>query len=288
MNAFTRIPGTSILISLGVLLLTTAISQGAAVVYQATGTRPEDLRPIMDEFKRDVLFGIGNRALPSEWTPGSFAEATFDDLSVGSLSSNRFSLESGGVPLIAVAGNKMLVSADTTNLAGGNLLFGDINPQYAETFQAFSSPSVLSIGLPPGLISIQRPPNANAFGAVFSDVDFEGTAKFEGVFESSSIPVGSQLQFSFNIPATPGQRNLSFFGVIFDGNETLNLLAVRLPGLPEQSDLPSESQLRDFIAVDNLIIGRSAVPEPSTLALTGIGGIIWSLLMIRKRRVKQS
>jgi hypothetical protein len=285
MNVSKRIRAVRVLFGFSLLLVPVAAAHGAAVIYQATGARPEDIQPKIDEFKRDILFGIGNPTLPPQRAPGSFAEATFDDLPASSsATTHSFSLTSGGVNLLAFAGTQLWLSAGTATGAGENLLFGDVSPQYPQTFQAFSSPSLLAAGLPLGVIIIQRPAGANAFGAVFSDVDFEGGARFEGLINTPSLQPALTAPFSFNIPASPGQKMFSFFGVIFVGFETINVVAVRLPGLLEQSALPGESQLRDFIAVDNIIIG-AAVPEPSSFVLSAmaLAGFLLNLKTRRKR-----
>src|SRR5689334_11114610 len=53
------------------------------VIYKATGSR-EQIQLTIDQFKHDIIYGIGGDAQHPPSVLGSFRVATFDDVNVGS------------------------------------------------------------------------------------------------------------------------------------------------------------------------------------------------------------
>lgn len=52
------------------------------IIYQATGTR-EQVQPVIDQFKHDIIYGPGGSEQNPPQFLGQFKEATFDDVGPG-------------------------------------------------------------------------------------------------------------------------------------------------------------------------------------------------------------
>ncbi|MHC1767004.1 MAG: hypothetical protein AB9869_22335 [Verrucomicrobiia bacterium] len=247
------------------------------VIYQATGTR-EEIQPVIEQFKHDIIYGPGGDTQNPPIVLGSFKVATFDDAAAGSVQTVRASwLQSGGLNFINYVGaNTPYLSAES-----GAPLFGDINPNYPKWLQAYSGSSVMAIE--PTLQSnkplIVNDPgwlaHATAFGAVFVDVDFAGEAafKFWTDFPYDQGP-------AFEVMPSPGDGNFSFLGVILDyspepGSGLAPGVVVKLPDLLLDPNLASEDPAHDIAALDDVIMGTAAiVPEPSAFHLLLIASFV--------------
>lgn len=237
---------------------------------------------MIEQFKRDIVFGIGRDESTAGSERGFFKEATFDDVSLNLRESIRTgAIESGGIAFGTSVGNTLLVSA-----SGPNELFADVHPLYPIMFQPFSPPGVLTLSseLVPNLtLGARADHEFNAFGAVFVDVDDDTSLSIYTLQQDISI------RFSASVPATPGDGNLSFVGVIFDGTERYAGVVFQQSMVPF---LPMEGQQledpdQDFVAFDNIIIGL-AVPEPAATEIAVLGGLgllVFSAMRKRLRRV---
>jgi hypothetical protein len=99
------------------------------------------------------------------------------------------------------------------------------NPTYGETFQTFSAPRLFTpvgsrttdgVFFLPGSAG-STPATVRGFGAVFTDVDQpNGTARGRHSTKIAYFDAGGQLIYTGLVPSAPGDRGLSFFGVVFD------------------------------------------------------------------------
>lgn len=282
MQAFKRFGGGS---SYFVLLLASAIWQSAAqpVVYQATGTRDE-IQPIIDQFKHDIVFGPGGDAQHPPSVLGSFRVATFDDVNATATTLTRGNLTSGGITLLGDFGPFPLVSANVTDASNPNRLFGDINPAHPAEFEAFSAPSILaldyafygneSVDLMMGDVHNLYLPR-NAFGAVFIGVDSPDSAFFRGYqVDFDPLDPNRSVPLTYNVlPAGPGE--FSFLGVILDSGRMAGL-RLRMPNLMDST--------QDAVAMDNLILGLAPpIPEPTPMCLLLGGGLVTWIIVRRQR-----
>src|SRR4029434_2597779 len=140
------------------------------------------------------------------------------------------------------------------------------NPSYATIFKAFSPSRLFSaIGsnvtdtlfFVPGTTDVKAV--TSGFGAVFSDVDLpdggdDPSPKQGGKRASTLIEffaADGELLFSSFVPASPGDGNLSFIGVVFDD---ARIASVRItigatPGI-------DDSAKRDVAMMDDFIYGE--------------------------------
>lgn len=259
-------------------------ASAAPVIYEASGPTRESIAPVIEQFKHDIVYGPGGDAQDPPLVLGSFKVATFDDIAAGSTESLRaVGRRSGGLDFITYVGlNMPYVSAES-----GARLFSDINPNYASWLQSYSGSSVMGIHPYPasGKPVIVHDPSwtasPTAFGAVFVDVDFGGVAgfKFWADFPYATGPV-------FDVTPSPGDGNFTFLGVILDSPADPDRASpgvfLRLPDLLFDASLTTEDSAHDIAAVDDVIMGVAAVPEPSTLMLlviasflSGCAGVQW-------------
>jgi hypothetical protein len=180
-------------------------------------------------------------------------------------------------------------SADPVQFPPGGLagLFG--NPTYATTFGTFSPERLFSPAasiITDGLFFLPGsngtiPATVSGFGAVFTDVDLADTTEIE-FFNAA----GGLLFSSFVEPGTAPEGSLSFLGVVFDAGEQVARVRITTGNTAlGPNDDPSSGI--DVVAMDDFLYGepQQAVPEPSTLALLGLGAV--AVVGVQRCRKKQ-
>jgi hypothetical protein len=142
------------------------------------------------------------------------------------------------------------------------VLFG--NPTYATIFRTFS-PSRLftpvgsnitqALFFIPGSNGLQSA-TIRAFGAVFTDVDQpdgDGPGVKRGNRNASTLVeyfgVDGDLLFSSFVPASPGDGNLSFFGIVFDD---ARIARVRIQ-TGDVAPGPNDDRHHDIVMMDDFI-----------------------------------
>ena len=157
------------------------------------------------------------------------------------------------------------------------------NPTYAN-FQTFSAPrlfSAIGSNVNDTTFSIPgsggtMPAFVSGFGAVFADVDVATSTSIQ-YFDLAGNSLGT-----FFAPAA--NNGLSFLGVFFNAGEQVGRVRVTSGNVaPGPNDNPPGT---DVVMMDDFIYGepQGAVPEPTGLALLGIGGA--GLLLRRYLRVR--
>ena len=145
-------------------------------------------------------------------------------------------------------------------LQGGlAVLFG--NPSYAKIFRTFS-PSRLFTPVGSNITEASfaipgtngtAPAAVRGFGAVFTDVDQPDGVSGKGgstlieYFDRNNI-----LIFSSFVPASPGDGNLSFFGIKFDD---ARIASVRITA-GNVAPGPNDDQKSDIVMMDDFIYGE--------------------------------
>jgi hypothetical protein len=151
--------------------------------------------------------------------------------------------------VLSTPGSGLMVSADADNPTGTLPRFGNLNPNYVDTFKAFSEERLFSpVGsniadvtfFVPGTTT---PATVQGFGAVYTDIDTEHTA-----FEYFDIDGKSLGKYAAPI-AVDG---LSFLGVLFD--EPV-IARVRV-SYGTAALGPDDSNASDVAVMDNFIFGE--------------------------------
>jgi hypothetical protein len=124
------------------------------------------------------------------------------------------------------------------------------------------------------------PATVKGFGAVFTDVDLSNVTKVE-YFDGA----GNSLFSGFVPIGDVPDGSLSFFGVLFDGNEQVARVRITTGNTAlGPDDDPSEGV--DVVALDVFLYSEPLpVPEQSTMALCGIGvAVLFGVRRIRRTR----
>ena len=140
------------------------------------------------------------------------------------------------------------------------VLFG--NPTYAKIFRTFS-PSRLFTPVGSNITEASfsvpgtngtAPATVRGFGAVFTDVDqLNGVSTTtKGSTHIEYFDRNGKLLFSSFVPASPGDGNLSFFGIKFDD---ARIASVRITA-GNVAPGPNDDQQNDIVMMDDFIYGE--------------------------------
>jgi hypothetical protein len=193
--------------------------------------------------------------------------------------------------VLSTPGTGFEVSTDAFNPFGILFDFGNIDPQYPFVFEPFSQERMFT---PRGstitdvnffLPGTNTPALTTGFGAVFSDVNVQGSTSLE-FFDASGASLGK-----FDAPAIIGEdENFSFIGVDF--NEAIvSKVRITSGNLELGPGVLELDIFQDLVVMDNFIYGPlveatvNPVPEPGTIVfiLTSIVGL-WGFSWIRRNR----
>ena len=140
------------------------------------------------------------------------------------------------------------------------VLFG--NPTYGTTFRTFSASRLFTpVGsnITEASFSIpgtngNAPATVRGFGAVFTDVDQTNgvSAATKGSTHIEYFDRNGKLLFSSFVPASPGDGNLSFFGIKFDD---ARIASVRITA-GNVAPGPNDDQQHDIVMMDDFIYGE--------------------------------
>ena len=208
----------------------------APTVFQAAGPTAASIQSSVDQYRAAV--GTPNNLNAPGPLGGGRREINWDGGSTTNqnttVSGNPFAgfLVTRGALFTTPDGTGFVqapASADPTLFPPGGLAGLFNNPGYATSFAPFSPSRLFSpIGsnitdvefFQPGRGDIRAA--TNGFGAIFSDVDLpdgSGPGEKRGNRKSSTLVeyfgVNDELLFSSFVPASPGDRGQSFFGVVF-------------------------------------------------------------------------
>lgn len=268
-----------------IAILATIISVPSALaspftITSGTGIDVAAITPVRDAFRTAIgggtvagangLFGGVRREINWDGVPANFSAPNL-------LPANFFNVNSPRGVVFSTPGTGFEVSGATTDSGAGQpaaVNFGNINATYSTTFQPFSAQRLFTaIGsnitdvnfFVPGT---NVPALTSAFGAIFSDVDMPNSS-FIQFFDSANSSLGL-----FFVPVIAGNGTFSFLGLKFDSPVVSRVRIGSGNGVlgPTVNDNPSAV---DLVVMDDFLYAEptaaAAVPEPSTIVLTGLG-----------------
>jgi hypothetical protein len=249
---------------IGLMLTATGYAQNndqltGAKVFQAAGPTASSIQSSIEQFRNELgglnnnnnagPIGTGRREI--NWDGGGAAT------SVGPTPLDNFLANRGARFTTTGSG---FVQAPPAGLA-------DVfeNPTYANIFKAFSPLRLFSpIGsnvtetlfFQPGPDAL--PATTRGFGAIFTDVDLPdggGPSTSLGNRHASTLieylDAAGNVLFSSFVPASPGDGNFTFFGIVFSDARIarVRITAGAIPG-------PDDSRLTDVVMMDDFIYGE--------------------------------
>jgi hypothetical protein len=277
------------LLGVGLALLVASSLPAQVVVRTATGATAADITATRDAFRDDLgggttagangSFGGLRREINWDGVPANFSAPNM-------LPATFFNVNSPRGVLFSTPGSGFEVSSSTTDNGPGQPAaanFGNIDPSYTNTFAPFSAQRLFtSLGSNITDISFfvpgtNTPALTRGFGVIFSDVDLANATSVQ-LFDVSHSLLGT-----FFVPNLKGNQTFSFIGISYP---TPIISAVRIlagntdlgPGAVDQN-----GNVVDEVVMDDFLYGEPvAIPEPSTIALLAVGGVVL-VRAIRKR-----
>jgi len=244
-----------------------------ATVFQAAGPTAVSIQSAVDQYR--VALGVQNNGNnPGPLLPGR-REINWDGGSTTNLTTavagNPFSgfLITRGALFTTPDGTGFVqapASADPILFPPGGLAGLFNNPAYSTIFKTFSASRLFTaVGgkvtevdfFVPGGGNV--PATVTGFGAVFTDVDQpdgSGPARKKGNRNASTLieyyGVNGELLFSSYVPASPGDGNLSFFGIVLHDALIAHVRITSGNVVPGGNDTEKD----DVVAMDDFIYGE--------------------------------
>lgn len=276
-------------VSIAALMLgTLPAAHAVPVVYAAGGATSAAIQSTVDAFRSDLgtlntnvagSFGSGRREINWDGVPDNFA-------SPNNLPANFFNVNSPRGVVFSTPGTAFQVSANVVNPSSSPIDFGNLNATYPGLFQTFSAQKLFT-AVDSNITDVNFfiPGSTTAagvagFGVVFSDVDLAATTSLQ-LFDRSGNPLGT-----FFAPPVAGNETLSFIGVRFNAGELIGRVRITSGNRALSLLGPNEVGTNDLVVMDDFIYGEpvTAVPEPTSLAMTAAGLATLAVLRRRRRR----
>jgi hypothetical protein len=277
----------TLVIALGFPVRQAAHAQGktpkdfvAPLVFQAAGPNIASIQCTVDAF-RAALGNPNNGNNPGPLLAGrreiNWDGGTSTDTTPPVTPFNVFQKTRGGQFTTPGEG---LTQAPPSGGAQGGLAALFNNPTYETIFKTFSqfrlftpkgsniTEALFFVPVDP-LMAVGDPATVGGFGAVFTDVDQpdgSGPGQKKGNRGASTLieyfDQGGKLIFSSFVPASPGDGNLSFFGIVF--KDPLDPLGVLLKPLIARVRIttgdvapgPDDDAKNDIVVMDDFIYGE--------------------------------
>jgi hypothetical protein len=253
------------LLSMLLAMSETAHAQSTPLVFQAAGPDATSIQGAVDAFRASLGDNNGNNPGPIQkgrreinWDGGN------PNLLDTTAPVNPFLvfLNTRGSQY-KTPGLGLSQAPPSGGLQGGlAVLFG--NASYAKVFRTFSRSRLFTpVGSNITEASFSVPgTNGNApatvrgFGAVFTDVDQpDGSGVKDGSTHIEYFDKSGRLLFSSFVPASPGDGNLSFFGIKFDD---ARIASVRITA-GNVAPGPNDDAQHDIVMVDDFIYGEPQI-----------------------------
>jgi len=265
-------------------LLSVALSRtthAIPITFSVAGANAAAIQGTVEAFRGNLgalnqnvagSFGSGRREINWDGVPNNLAAPN-------NLPANFFNSNSPrGAVFSSSAGNAFQVSA---NEGIAPVRFGNIAPSYADFFTTFSAQRLFT-ALGSNVYDVSffvpgstTPALTRAFGSVFTDVDSDFSTSIE-YFDLANASLGKYF-----VPNFQGNRTLSFLGVAFDSPVVSR---VRVTS-GNQILANGNTTAGDFVVADDFIYAEpiAAVPEPTSLAIFGIGAVGLAAFPRRRR-----
>jgi len=236
-----------------------AQSPDPVAVFQAAGPTSLSIQTTVDEFRAAVSVPAGRREI--NWDGGNPAnQATAE---VGNPFAG-FQVTRGAL-FTTPDGTGFVQAPAASAISPGGLAGVFNNPTYATSFRAFSASRLFSaVGGKITDVTFFVPggggaATVNGFAAVFTDVDQpngSGPAGKRGNRHASTLieyyAADGRLLFSSFVPASPGDGNFSFFGIVFPDSR---IARVRITS-GDVAPGPTDSEKDDVVMMDDFIYGE--------------------------------
>jgi hypothetical protein len=238
-----------------VALVWPAITFAAPMVFEASGSSPDDIRAAFKDFgdffggKNNGVNGTfldGHREINWDGVPDAFAAPN-------NMPANFFNQNSPRGVVFFTPGSGFQVSA---NQGVAPIEFDNLRPDASGKFATFSRQRLFTaLASPITEVLFFVPGTAQAattkgFGAVFTHVEHDDSAKIE------YFDVNGRLLYSGFAPPAEGSETLSFLAVAFDEGEQVFLVRIT-SGDVELGG--SNRGGRDLVVMDDFIYGE---PQP--------------------------
>jgi len=271
------------LAALALLAFTTA-TQAQFTVFEATGANPAAITPTRDAFRTAV--GGGNVAGANGSFGGIRREINWDGVGdsfadSNALPANFFNVNSPRGVVFSTPGTGFLVSSNAGQPAP--VLFGfpiDFQTFSAQRLFTATSSNITDVNffLPGTNVAAAT----TSFGVIFTDVEVAGLTRLD------FFDLDNNLIFTRDA-LVGGNQGLSFVGAIATGGELIGRVRITsgLNTIVSNGVLGNPND--DVVVMDDFIYAETvAVPEPSTIALTGVGIALVAGLTWRKRRSRKA
>ncbi|MBL0161140.1 MAG: PEP-CTERM sorting domain-containing protein [Bryobacterales bacterium] len=251
------------------------------ITFEANGNTPADITATRDAFRSAV--GGGTTSGPNGNFGGVRREINWDGVPDGfsdpnSLPGNFFNVNSPRGVVFSTPGTGFLVSANAGGATPALFGFGgDLQAFSAQRLFASAGSNVTDIlFFLPGTTTAAT---TSAFGAIFVDVETSGETKME-FFDGNNA-----LIYSREVLAGANQ-GLSFTGGVASAGERIARVRITTADNVLISNGLRANEITDFVVMDDFLYAtpQSAVPEPGTAWLLGIGLAAGGVARLRKRR----
>ncbi|MFT3880132.1 MAG: PEP-CTERM sorting domain-containing protein [Gemmatales bacterium] len=266
------------------VLACTASLHAQFTVFEATGANPAAITPTRDAFRTAIgggtvagangSFGGVRREINWDGVPDSFADGN-------ALPANFFNVNSPRGVVFSTPGTGFLVSSNAGQPAP--VLFG-----FSGDFQTFS-PQRLFTAISSNVTDVNFfLPGSNvaaattAFGVIFTDVEVAGLTHLDFFDQNNNLIFTRDALVG-------GNQSLSFVGAIATGGELISRVRITsgLNTIVSNGVLGNPND--DVVVMDDFIFAEAvAVPEPSTIALTGLGLAAVIGFTVRKKRRRKA
>jgi hypothetical protein len=255
------------LLSMLLAVSETAHAQGTPLVFQAAGPDATSIQGAVDAFRASLGNNNGNN-------PGPLQKGR-REINWDGGNTNLLDTTAPVNPFLVFLNNRgsqyktpglgLSQAPASGGLQGGlAVLFG--NPNYAKIFRTFS-PSRLFTPVGSNITEASfsipgtngtAPATVRGFGAVFTDVDQPDGSPSPRLSNRRSNTLieyfdrNGRLLFSSSIPASPGNGNLSFFGIVFD-DARIALVRIKTGDVTPG---PTDDRNHDIVMMDDFVYGE--------------------------------
>lgn len=245
-------------------------------VFQAAGPTVASIQSTVDEY-RAALGATNNGNAPGPLSDGR-REINWDGGNANNLTTaiagNPFAgfQVTRGALFTTPNGSGFVqapAAADPTQFPPGGLAGLFNNPSYENIFQAFSPQRLFTpIGSTTTIVDFfvpgggELPATVTGFGSVFTDVDRQDAGKYGRKYKKYKpstvvqyFDVRGKLLYSSFVPTSPGDKSVSFFGIVFDD---ARIARVRIR-TGNTALGPDDGGKKDVVVMDDFLYGE---PQP--------------------------